>query len=140
MGVYTGFVYPLVLVVAAILAGAGALTLIWPRAHRALTWVVTATWGAVGVHLVTVIVVLIGGNSAGLVITVGYLVASAALLMLLGIGRLGTAEAAQADPDPNRPVLSPDQVARVDAAAAIIVAIALAVLVWRVLILLVAGS
>ncbi len=50
---------------------------------------------------------------------------------LLGIGRLGEPDAAAADPDPNRPVLQPDQIARVDGGAAVIVAIAAAVLAWR---------
>ena len=133
MAVYTGIIYPLVLVVSGVLALAGVLTLAWPPAHRALTWVVSATWGAVALHLVAVAILLISGNPAGLVLTLGYLLASVALLPLLGIGRLGTPEAAAADPDPDRPVLSPTQIARVDAASAVIVAIALAVLAWRVL-------
>lgn len=140
MAVYTGVIYPLVLIVSAVLAVTGIVTLAFPRAHRVLQWVVSATWGAVGVHLVTVVVLLLSGNSAGLVLTLGYLLASVALLPLLGIGRLGTPEAAANDPDPDRPVLSPVQIARVDAASAAIVAVALAVLAWRVFIILEAGA
>ncbi|MDN4489710.1 hypothetical protein QQX13_02585 [Demequina sp. SYSU T00068] len=136
MEIYTGVIYPLVLIVAAVLAVTGIVTLLYPPAHRVLQWAVSATWGAVGVHLVAVVLLLLSGSSAGLVLTLGYLLASVALLPLLGIGRLGTPEAAAADPDPERPVLSPAQIARVDAASAAIVAIALAVLAWRVLIIL----
>jgi len=138
--VYTGVVFPLVLVVSGALALAGAVTLAWPRAHKALRIAVSATYAAVAVHLITVVILLISGVPAGLVLTLGYLLASVALLPLLGIGRLGTPEAAAADPDPHRPVLAPDQIARVDAASAVIIAIALAVLLWRVLVIMEAAA
>ncbi len=140
MEFYTGVIYPLVLAVTGVLALAGIAVLMRPALHRALTWVVSATWGAVGLHLVAVVVVLVAGNPAGLVLTLGYLLASLALLPLLGIGRLGSPDAAAADPDPERPVLSPVQIARVDGAAAAIVAVALAVLLWRVHEILVAAA
>lgn len=140
MEIYAGVVYPLVMIVAALLAVTGVVTLLYPPAHRVLRWAVSATWGAVGVHLVAVVILLLSGNSAGLVLTLGYLMASVALLPLLGIGRLGTPEAAAADPDPDRPVLSPVQIARVDAASAAIVAVALAVLLWRVYVILEAAA
>ncbi len=136
MGVYAGVVVPLVLVVSVVLAVIGIVTLIWPRAHRALAVAVPATYAAVGINLVAVVALLISGVPAGLVLTLGYLLASVALLPLLNIGRLGTPEAAAADPDPRRPVLAPDQIARVDAAAAVIIAVALAVLIWRMLVIL----
>lgn len=140
MDVYTGVVYPLVLAASGVLALAGIVTLIWPRAHRVMRVAVAATYAAVTVHLIAVVVLLVSGNPAGLVLTLGYLLASLALLPLLGIGRLGTPEAAAADPDPNRPVLAPDQIARVDAAAGLIIAAALAVLAWRVLTILEAAA
>ena len=140
MEIYTGVIYPLVLVVSALLAAAGSAALAAPRLHPVLRWATVLAWVGVGIHLVTVVVVLVSGNDAGLIITLGYLLASVALMPLLGIGRLGTPEAKAADSDPNRPVLAPDQIARVDGAAALIVAIALAVLAWRVYDLLMAGA
>lgn len=136
MGVYTSVVYPAVLAVCALLVVVGLVTLVFVRAHRVLEWVVTATYVAVALQAIAVIWALLSGNSAGLVITIGYLLATLALLPLMGIGRLGTPEAAASDPDPSRPVLQPDQIARVDAGAAIAVGIALAVASWRLVILI----
>ena len=136
MELYSGFIYPAVLVWCAVLAIAGITTMIWVRAHRVLEWVVTGMWIVTAIQLVTVLVVLIGGNDAGIVLTLGYLVASVALIPLLGIGRLGAPDAAALDPDPSRPVLQPDQIARVDGGAALIIAIAAAVLAWRLAIIL----
>ncbi len=56
MEIYTGVIYPLVLIVAAVLAVTGIVTLLYPPAHRVLQWAVSATWGAVGVHLVAVVI------------------------------------------------------------------------------------
>ncbi|WP_062289152.1 hypothetical protein [Demequina phytophila] len=140
MELYTGVVYPLVLVVSALLALTGLATLAWPPAHRVLRWMVPVTFAAVLAHAATVVVLLVTGTDADLLLAGGYLIASLALLALLGIGRLGTPEAAAADPDPNRPVLSPTQIARVDAAAAVIVAIALAVVAWRILVIMEAAA
>ncbi len=125
---YLGAVYPGVLVATAVLFLAGAASLAFVRTHKALTWVVT------GFYLVTVIevVVIIGSLFSGaipVVITVGYALAAVALLPLLGIARLGAPEAA--DGDPERPVLQPDQIARVDGAAAMIIGVAAAVVAWR---------
>ncbi|WP_156157607.1 hypothetical protein [Demequina pelophila] len=128
------------LVVSGVLALVGLMTLFLPRLHRVLGIATAATYAAVAVHLVAVIVVLATGNAAGLVLTLGYLLASVALLPLLGIGRLGTPEAAAGDADPDRPVLAPDQIARVDGGAAVVIAITLAVLAWRVLEILEAGA
>ena len=136
MSAYLHVIYPAVLIVSAVLVAHGVLTLIAVGTHRSLQWVVTATWVAVAVQAVTVIVVLVNGADADLVLALGYLLATAALLPLLGIGRLGTPEAAADDPDPNRPILAPDQIARVDAGAAIAVGIALAVASWRLTIVL----
>ncbi len=132
MGLYTGVIYPFVLVAFGALAIMGIITMVQVRAHRVLQWAVTGTWVVTAIHLIAVVGLLLGGNDAGLVLTLGYLLASLVLLPLLGIGRLGEPDAAAVDPDPNRPVLQPDQIARVDGGAALIVAIAAAVLVWRV--------
>lgn len=138
MGIYTGVIYPAFLGVSALLAVMGIVTMIQVRAHRVLQWVVTGMWIMTGVHLIAVVGVLLGGNDAGLVLTFGYLLASLILLPFLGIGRLGEPDAAALDPDPTRPVLQPDQIARVDGGAALIVAVAAGVLVWRVYEILVA--
>lgn len=136
MSAYLTVVYPAVLAVSALLLVVGVVTLVFVRAHRVLEWVVTATYVAVVVQALFVIGLLLTGTSADLVLAIGYLLATVALLPLLGIGRLGTPEAAAEDPDPNRPVLQPDQIARVDAGAAIAVGIALAVASWRIVIVL----
>lgn len=136
MGLYGGVLYPVVLAACAILAVAGAVTLVQVRAHRVLEWVVTGFWIVTAVQAIAVIGVLLSGNDAGLVLTLGYLLATVLVVPLLGIGRLGAPDAAALDPDPNRPVLQPDQIARVDGGAAVIVAIAAAVLAWRILIIL----
>ncbi|WP_062385311.1 hypothetical protein [Demequina iriomotensis] len=136
MDAYTGVVYPLVLVACAVLAVVGLLTLALPRLHRVLKLTAPVAYVAAGAQVVAVLLLLFSGIEADMILAIGYLIASVALLALLGIGRLGTPEAAAGDPDPNRPVLSTEQVARVDAAAAVIVAIALAVVSWRILIIL----
>ena len=136
MGFYLDFLYPAVLVVSALLVVHGVVTLIAVGTHRSLQWLVTATYVVVVLQAATVVVLLFSGASADLVLAIGYLLATVALLPLLGIGRLGTPEAAAADPDPERPVLAPDQIARVDAGAAIAVGIALAVASWRITVVL----
>ncbi|MDN4476468.1 hypothetical protein QQX09_11445 [Demequina sp. SYSU T00192] len=140
MELYTGVIHPLVLVVSALLALTGIATLLWAPAHRALKVLVPVTYAAVAVHTVAVAALLFTGLDADLILTLGYVIASVALLALLGIGRLGTPEAASADPDPNRPVLTQVQITRVDGAAAVIVAVALAVVAWRVLVILVGAA
>lgn len=140
MELYTGVVYPAVLVVSAVLAITGLVTLAWPPARRALRVLTPLTYAVVGVHATAVVILLVTVVQASLVLTLGYLIASAALMVLLGIGRLGTPEAAANDPDPNRPVLSPVQIARVDGASALIVAIALATVAWRIHLILEAAA
>lgn len=136
MGLYTSAIYPAVLAICGLLVVVGLVTLVFVRAHRVLEWVVTAAYAVVALQALAVIWALLSGSSSGgLVITIGYLLATVALLPIMGIARLGTPEAAAYDPDPNRPVLQPDQIARVDAGAAIAVGIALAVASWRLVIL-----
>lgn len=134
MDFFEGYVYPLVLGFAMVLALTGLVTLVWVRAHRMLTWVVTAAYVVTAIEVLAIINALLGGGIP-IVITLGYLLAAIALLPLLGIGRLGEPEAAAEDPDPNRPVLAPDQIARVDGAVAIVVAIAMAVVAWRIVVI-----
>lgn len=130
---YLSVVYPAVLVAGAVLLLAGAATLLTMRVHRALTWVVTGMYIVTVAEVVVVIGAMLGGD-VPVVITTGYVLAALALLPLLGIGRLGTPEAAK--DDPGRPVLHPDQIAKVDAVAAILVAIAAAVVAWRIAVIL----
>ncbi|WP_061962351.1 hypothetical protein [Demequina flava] len=132
MGLYTGVVYPAYLVVCAVLVLGGIATLIWPSLHPWLKRIVTAMWIVTAAHAATVVVVLLGDSDAGIVLTLGYLIASVILVPFLGVGRLGEPSAAAHDPDPNRPVLQPDQIARVDGGAAIIIGITAAVLALRV--------
>ena len=136
MGAYTSFVYPAVLAVSAALVVLGIATLIFVGAHKVLEWAVTAAYVVVALQALWVVGLLLTGTSASLVLTLGYLVATIALLPLLGIGRLGHPDAALEDPDPSRPVLAPDQIARVDGGAAIAVGIALAVASWRITVVL----
>ena len=118
----------------------GIATLIFVGAHKVLEWAVTAAYVVVGLQALWVVGLLVTGTSASLVLTLGYLLATIALLPLLGIGRLGHPDAALEDPDPSRPVLAPDQIARVDGGAAIAVGIALAVASWRITVVLGGGS
>lgn len=122
-------VYPGVLVASAVLFLAGAATLVFIVLHRVLTWVVTAFYVVTAIEVAVIVGAVFGGD-VPVVITLGYVLAAIALLPLLGIARLGTPEAAK--DDPGRPVLQPDQVARVDGAAAMLIAIAAAVVAWRV--------
>lgn len=130
MDLFEGYIYPLVLGFSALLALMGVVTLVFVRAHRALTWVVTAAYVVTLIEVLAIVNALLGGGLP-IVITLGYMLAAIALMPLLGIGRLGDPEAAADDPDPNRPILAPDQIARVDGAVAVIVAIAMAVVAWR---------
>jgi len=132
MDAFDGFVYPLVLGFSALLALVGLLTLLWVSVHRVLKWVVTGAYIVTAIELFVVIGIMLGGNGVPVEITIGYLFAAIALLPLLGIGRLGEPDAADEDPDPNRPVLATDQIARVDGTVAVIVAIAMAVVAWRI--------
>lgn len=128
MTAFLNAVYPAVLVATAVLFVAGSVTLAWNRAHRVLQWVVTGFYVVTLVEVLTVLSALFGGG-VPIAITVGYTLAAVALLPLLGISRVGLPDAD--DPDPNRPVLQPDQIARVDAVAAMIIAVAAAVVAWR---------
>lgn len=128
MTAYLDAVYPAVLAAAAVLFVAGAFTMVAIRAHRALTWVVTSFYVVTAIEAITLLVAILGGG-VPVVITVGYLLAAIALLPLLGIARLGAPDAD--NDDPNRPILQPDQIARVDGAAAMIIAVAAAVVAWR---------
>ena len=130
MNVFEDTIYPLVLVACLALFVFGLVTLIAPRTHKALKFAVTGFWVAIAVEVMAVIFVIVSGESP-VFITAAYLFAAIALLPLLGIGRLGTPEAAKKDP--GRPVLQPDQIARVDASVAMIVAVAEAVVAWRFL-------
>lgn len=140
MGFYTSVVYPAVLAAMGAVVLTGLVTLLWSRAHTALKWAVTAVWIVSAVQLVTVGVLLAGDVDAPLVTTIGYLLVSVALIPLFGIGRLGEPEAAAVDADPNRPVLAPDQVAKVDAVAGLILAVSLAVVAWRLAQIMVAAA
>lgn len=129
MTTFLAVAYPGVLGATAVLFLAGAVAAVWIRAHRALEWIVSAFWAVTAVEVLWAIALVIGGGAPA-VITLGYALAAVALLPVLGISRLGAPEAA-AD-DPGRPVLQPDQMARVDGVAAMIVAVAAAVVVWRI--------
>lgn len=137
MGFYTGILYPAVLVACGVLALTGVATMVRVQLHRVLQNVVTGFWVVTGVQVITVLIVLLGDTGASLVMVLAYLITTIIVLPLLGIGRLGEPDAAAVDPDPNRPVLQPDQIARVDGGAAVIVAIAAGVLTWRIFELLV---
>jgi len=121
-------IYPGVIIASGVLFVAGLASLLIIRMHKPLTWVVSAFWAVTGIEVIVVIGAILTGGIP-VVITVGYVLAALALLPLLGISRLGDPEAAS--DDPNRPVLQPDQMARVDGVAAMIVAIAAAVVAWR---------
>lgn len=138
MAAYLDVVYPAVLVACVVLFVAGGITMAAIRAHRVLTWVVTGFYVVTAIEVISLIVALVTGG-APVVMTVSYLLAAIALLPLLGIARLGAPDSdgtpskhtLSRNNDPNRPILQPDQIARVDGAAAMIIAIAAAVVAWR---------
>lgn len=133
MTLYLNAVYPAVLAACAVLFVAGAITMAVIGAHRTLKWVVTGFYVVTAIEVISLIVALVT-SKAPVVMTVSYLFAAIALLPLLGIARLGAPDpdgAPSKNQDPNRPVLQPDQMARVDGAAAMIIAIAAAVVAWR---------
>lgn len=133
MAAYLDVVYPAVLVACAVLFVAGGITMAAIRAHRILKWVVSGFYVVTAIEVISLIVALVTGG-APVVMTVSYLFAAIALLPLLGIARLGAPDSDDTpskDTDPNRPILQPDQTARVDGAAAMIIAIAAAVVAWR---------
>jgi hypothetical protein len=125
---YLDAVYPAVLVASGVLFLAGGVTMAAIRAHRMLKWVVSGFYVVTAVEVVSLIVALVQGG-VPVVMTVSYLFAAIALLPLLGIARLGAPD--PDNKDPNRPILQPDQIARVDGAAAMIIAIAAATVAWR---------
>ncbi|WP_084126820.1 hypothetical protein [Demequina sp. NBRC 110054] len=136
MGLYSGLVYPAVLVVAGALVVAAIVTLIVQRAHGILKAVVTAAWVVTAIQAIAVVGLLLTGNDAGIVLTVGYLLASVALVPLLGIGRLGAPPAPGEPVDPDRPVLRDDQIVRLDAIAALVIGVAIAAVAWRLAVIL----
>ena len=128
MTVFLDTVYPVVLATSALLALLGIVTLAVMRAHHVLQLAVKGYVLVIGVEVLAVIYALVAGGPP-VAMTVAYLFAAVLLVPLLGISRLGTPEAAKNDP--GRPVLQPDQMAKVDAGAAILVAGAQAVVAWR---------
>lgn len=124
---YVAWGYPAVLIATGVLALAGAVTMLVVRAHPLLRALHKGFVAVVLAQAALVIVAVVQGAPAFM--TLSYMAASLVVLFPLGISRLGTPEAA-AD-EPGRPVLQPDQRARVDAGAAILVAIAQAVIAWR---------
>ncbi len=136
MDLYAVIAYPAVLIVSGALVVVGLAVLLSGRAHRLLKGVVTAAWIVTAVQLIAVVAVLLGDSDAGIVITVGYLLASVAVLPLLGIGRLGEPPAPGEPVDPERPVLRADQIVRLDGIAAIVIGLAIAVVAWRIAVIL----
>lgn len=128
MAIFADTIYPVVLAACAALALFGLLSLVWIRTHGALKLAVKGFVIVIAVEVLAVVFAVVNGDAPAF-ITIAYLLAAVALLPLLGIGRLATPEAAKKDP--GRPVLQPDQIARVDGGAAVLVAIAQAVVAWR---------
>ncbi len=132
MGAYTSLVYPAALGAAAVLLLAAAAAFAWPRFASALAGASWLTRVVTVLEVLAIGVLAITGRSRpGVLILVGYLVSAVAVLGFLGISRVGGPPAPGAPADPDRPVLSPRQAAKVDAVAATIVAVALAVVAWR---------
>lgn len=131
MPAFTTVVYPVLLIASLALAVLGGLTIAAPRLHRVLKAVHVAYRVLIFLECAVIAWAIIAGDTPVLM-TAMYIGAILATLLLLGIGRLGTPEAAQKNPEAGRPILSPAQVAKVDGGAAVLVAVAQAVLTWRV--------
>ncbi len=132
MELYHSVVYPLTLVVFGATAVMGVISAITTRFGAVLAWFGTSVWIATAVQTIAVIVGLIAGWDVSLPLILGYALAGIILLFLLGIGRLGEPSAAELKAEPDRPVLSPAQVVRVNGMAAALVGVAAAVVAWRI--------
>lgn len=128
---FTSVVYPTVLIACLLLAILGALTIARPGLHRALR-IGQAVFRVIIVIEVVAIIAAVFSGDTPVLMTLMYVGAILATVFLLGVGRLGSAEAAARSPEAGRPILSPAQIAKVDGGAAILVALAQAVLTWRV--------
>ncbi len=114
------------------LFGVAALIAPSPRLHMTLLRVTTAVWIMVLLQTISGFIVLIWGQGPFSWITgTGYLVAAIVMLPLLGIGRLGEPAAPGVDRNPDAPVLSPRQIAKVDGIAAMVIGAGLIVIAWR---------
>lgn len=128
MSVFVDAVYPFVLVACAVLVVTGVAAIVLPRIQPGLRVVDKIFMAVVAVQAVAVVWAVISSD-ADTFRALAYTIAALAMLPLLGISRLATPEAAQKDPE--RPVLTPAQAAKVDGGAAILVGIASAVVSWR---------
>src|SRR5690606_26683428 len=128
MSVFVDAVYPFVLVACAVLVVTGVAAIVLPRIQPGLRVVDKIFMAVVAVQAVAVVWAVISSD-ADTFMALAYTIAAPAMLPPLGISRLATPEAAQKDPE--RPVLTPAQAAKVDGGAAILVGIASAVVSWR---------
>ncbi len=118
--------------VAASLVLSGAFTWFVPKWHGALQNISTLVWIVTALIIVVGIISIATSPRAGNLITsLGYLIVLGLVLPLLGIGRLALPPGPGEKRDPNAPVLTPRQIAKVDALAAIVVGVTYGVLVWR---------
>ncbi len=140
MDTYSSVAYPGVLAVMAIVLVAGGAALVSPRLGGALPGVAWVARVATVVEvLVIAILVITGSTHPSLFTLVGYLLSALVLLGLFGISRLGAPPEPGQPHEADRPVLSPRQSIQVDAVAAMIVAVALAVVAWRLHAILIEG-
>lgn len=161
MRAYSDVVYPVVLLAMAAVLAAGAVAYIAAtrvsakpgpstrsaaRLARLLNIATRVARSATFGEIVAIGVLLVAGvTHPPIVMLVGYLIAAVAVLALLGISRLAAPPApgqprdASSAHDADRPVLGPRQAIEVDAVAAILVAVALAVIAWRLHAIVLAG-
>lgn len=132
MDAYSGVVYPAAVAIFLLLMLVGGLRLLTAPARVLLRVMVVAAWVASAVQALAIVALLATAEGQpSLPMTIGYLIASIALLPLLGVGHLGEPRKPGSQADPERPVLSPSQVAQVNAMAAVLVGAALVVVAWR---------
>lgn len=131
MSLFTDFAYPAVLIASALFALVGIATILQPGLRRVLAVTQRLYVFLIMAQAIVIVIATIQGQSP-VFMTLMYVVAILLTLALVGIGRLGSPEAAERSGEAGRPVLTLEQISKVNGGAAVLVAAAQAVLTWRV--------
>lgn len=131
MSLFADFAYPAALIASALFALVGIATILQPGLRRVLAVTQRLYVFLIMAQAIVIVIATIQGQSP-VFMTLMYVVAILLTLALVGIGRLGSPEAAERSGEAGRPVLTLAQISKVNGGAAVLVAAAQAVLTWRV--------
>lgn len=131
MSLFADFAYPAALIASALFALVGIATILQPGLRRVLAVTQRLYVFLIMAQAIVIVIATIQGQSP-VFMTLMYVVAILLTLALVGIGRLGSPEAAERSGEAGRPVLTLEQISKVNGGAAVLVAAAQAVLTWRV--------